>query len=121
VEIESAMGWGGAAAATPEITPGGSVMVTMFTRAPGIAGASLDTLIISARAAADNSTRGFASVTASRRACIVDWNSAGGATVQDIFDFLGDYFRQTADFNGVGGTSVQDLFEYLYAYFDGCA
>jgi hypothetical protein len=42
--------------------------------------------------------------------------------VQDIFDFLADYFSAnlTADFNDSGVLSVQDTFDFLAAYFTGC-
>jgi len=54
--------------------------------------------------------------------CKANHNQAGGVTVQDIFDFLADYFNNdvAADFNGVGGITVQDIFDFLAAYFNGC-
>ncbi len=54
--------------------------------------------------------------------CAADFNGAGGLTVQDIFDFLADWFagNPTADFNGVGGLTVQDIFDFLAAWFVGC-
>jgi DNA-binding beta-propeller fold protein YncE len=54
--------------------------------------------------------------------CPADHNGEGGLTVQDIFDFLGDYFAgdPAADFNGEGGVTVQDIFDFLSAYFAGC-
>jgi hypothetical protein len=53
--------------------------------------------------------------------CRGDYNQVGGVTVQDIFDFLIDYFTANAhaDVNGVGGVTVQDIFDYLIAYFAG--
>jgi hypothetical protein len=53
--------------------------------------------------------------------CKADFNHVGGITVQDIFDFLGAYFRSevTADING-GGVTVQDIFDYLAGYFRQC-
>lgn len=54
--------------------------------------------------------------------CAADFNSVGGITVQDIFDFLGAWFAgaTSADFNAVGGVTVQDVFDYLAAWFVGC-
>ncbi|MFN7020316.1 MAG: GC-type dockerin domain-anchored protein [Phycisphaerales bacterium] len=53
--------------------------------------------------------------------CFADFNQDGGATVQDIFDYLTAYFTNSAlaDING-GGVTVQDIFDYLLAYFRGC-
>lgn len=53
-----------------------------------------------------------------------DWNVDGSRGVQDIFDFLGDWFAGAgedggADFNASGATTVQDLFDFLSAYFAG--
>jgi hypothetical protein len=55
--------------------------------------------------------------------CPADFNTMGGVTVQDIFDFLSAYFANdpSADFNGAGGITVQDIFDFLSAYFTGCA
>jgi hypothetical protein len=54
--------------------------------------------------------------------CLADYNCSGAATVQDIFDFLADYFAGalTAELNGSGTLSVQDIFDFLAAYFAGC-
>lgn len=54
--------------------------------------------------------------------CLADFNGVGGATVQDLFDFLDAWFDglPAADFNGVGGVTVQDLFDFLDAWFVGC-
>jgi hypothetical protein len=54
--------------------------------------------------------------------CPADYNSVGGITVQDIFDFLSDWFSNLprADFNGAGGITVQDVFDFLTAWFNGC-
>ncbi len=55
--------------------------------------------------------------------CFADYNKAGGVTVQDIFDFLTDYFSSSVNANvGGNGTAlptVQDIFDYLTAYFAG--
>ncbi len=55
--------------------------------------------------------------------CFADYNKAGGVTVQDIFDFLTDYFTGSANANvggdGVAAPTVQDIFDYLTAYFAG--
>ncbi len=55
-------------------------------------------------------------------ACAADVNGSGGLSVQDIFDFLAEYFAggSAADFNGSGSLSVQDIFDFLAAYFAGC-
>ncbi len=54
-------------------------------------------------------------------ACPCDFNG-GGLSVQDIFDYLAEYFSNgpLADFNGVGGITVQDIFDFLACYFGGC-
>lgn len=53
-----------------------------------------------------------------------DWNLDGRVTVQDIFDFLTDWFAKSgenggADFNNSGSTTVQDIFDFLTAWFAG--
>lgn len=55
--------------------------------------------------------------------CRADFNSLGGTTVQDVFDFLAAWFggQPSADFNTIGGLSVQDIFDFLAAWFQGCA
>lgn len=55
-----------------------------------------------------------------RVSCPGDWNGSGGVSVQDIFDFVGDFFANNADMNLDGITSVQDIFDYLEAFFAGC-
>lgn len=120
VTLEGAMGWTGRTVTLDELAVNGSVMIALTARAPGLAGAASDSLLISVLALSDGTTRGWASVAAGRRPCPGDWNGYGGQTVQDVFDFLRDYFRQAADFNGLEGTSVQDIFEFLAAYFDAC-
>lgn len=54
--------------------------------------------------------------------CPADFNSEGGLSVQDIFDFLTAWFGSDprADFNGASGVSVQDVFDFLGAWFAGC-
>jgi hypothetical protein len=54
--------------------------------------------------------------------CPADFNTSGGLTVQDIFDFLSAWFAgaPAADFNHTGGITVQDIFDFLAAWFGGC-
>ncbi|MCC6321954.1 MAG: hypothetical protein IT438_11035 [Phycisphaerales bacterium] len=52
--------------------------------------------------------------------CPADWNGVNGVSVQDIFDFIGDYAGGNADFNGDSSTSVQDVFDFVDAYFTPC-
>ena len=54
--------------------------------------------------------------------CPADFNASGTITVQDIFDFLGAWFRgdSRADFNHDGHVAVQDIFAFLAAWFAGC-
>ena len=54
--------------------------------------------------------------------CAADFNTVGGVSVQDIFDFLAAWFAgdTRADFNTIGGVSVQDIFDFLGAWFQGC-
>jgi hypothetical protein len=53
--------------------------------------------------------------------CPQDHNQNGVVTVQDIFDFLADYFSNNlqADYNYSGAVSVQDIFDFLAGYFSG--
>ncbi len=55
------------------------------------------------------------------RRCPGDHNQSGAVTVQDIFDFLADYFANNlaADYNNSGTLTVQDIFDYLAIYFGG--
>jgi Lamin Tail Domain len=55
--------------------------------------------------------------------CFADYNKAGGITVQDIFDFLADWFSNSVNANvagnGIAAPSVQDIFDFLAAWFSG--
>jgi hypothetical protein len=56
--------------------------------------------------------------------CIGDYNKVGGLSVQDIFDFLGDWFagRTFANVGSDGSSgllSVQNIFNFLSAWFAG--
>ena len=53
--------------------------------------------------------------------CPADVNCDGHVTVQDIFDFLTDWFAHNikADINGSGSITVQDIFDFLGAWFQG--
>jgi hypothetical protein len=53
--------------------------------------------------------------------CRCDWNSSGTLEVQDIFDFLNDWFGGNGDFNGDGTAAVQDIFDFLNCWFAACA
>lgn len=48
-----------------------------------------------------------------------DWNCNGVIEVQDIFDFLNDWFAGRGDFSASGGVTVQDIFDFLNAWFAG--
>ncbi len=56
--------------------------------------------------------------------CYADYNKASGVSVQDIFDFLGDWFAGST-FANTGGTgtagalSVQNIFDFLTDWFNG--
>jgi subtilisin-like proprotein convertase family protein len=49
-------------------------------------------------------------------ACPCDWNG-NGLSVQDIFDFLNDWFAGLGDFNNDGTPAVQDIFDFLGCWF----
>jgi dienelactone hydrolase len=113
-------GWTGGFAELTDVPAGGQAFATIVARAPGLAGPNADRLLISVRSLSGGDPRAWTLREATRRACIADWNGLAGVTVQDLFDFLRDYFSASADFNGVGGTTVQDIFDFLAAYFDTC-
>lgn len=54
--------------------------------------------------------------------CPADFNGDDAVSVQDIFDFLADYFSLSpwADVNTSGDLTVQDIFDFLAAFFLGC-
>lgn len=56
--------------------------------------------------------------------CHADYNKVGGVTVQDIFDYLNDWFTGNAAAvtggNGTGSPVVQHIFDYLNLWFGGC-
>ena len=54
--------------------------------------------------------------------CRADFNHDGVVSVQDIFDFLAQWFATSplCDINGNNGTTVQDIFDFLAAWFAGC-
>jgi len=56
------------------------------------------------------------------RGCTADWNQNAEVSVQDIFEFLEDWFAgdRNADMNGSGVLSVQDIFDFLRDWFTGC-
>ncbi len=57
--------------------------------------------------------------------CHADYNKTSGVTVQDIFDFINDWFAGSS-FTSIGGDGspqplvVQNIFDYLNAWFAGC-
>jgi hypothetical protein len=54
--------------------------------------------------------------------CPGDYNKSHGVEVQDIFDFLAQWFAGNAatDFDGNGSIGVADIFAFLNAWFSGC-
>ncbi len=55
--------------------------------------------------------------------CYADYNKVNGITIQDIFDFLADWFARSglAGFGGLGTSppTVQHIFDFLSAWFAG--
>jgi hypothetical protein len=55
--------------------------------------------------------------------CHANYNKAGAITVQDVFDFLTDWFnsepRANISNNGAGAPTVQSVFDFLSAWFNG--
>jgi hypothetical protein len=54
--------------------------------------------------------------------CAADASCSGTLEVQDIFDFLNNWFAglPSADFDGQNGLEVQDIFAFLNAWLAGC-
>lgn len=54
--------------------------------------------------------------------CVGDYNTTGGITVGDVFDFLSDWFATNAraDVNLDGAVNAQDVFDFLTAWFSRC-
>ena len=63
------------------------------------------------------------SVTAASAACACDYSSDGVVGVQDVFEFLSDWFAGDGDFDRDGNTGVQDIFSFLACFFgsSGCS
>ena len=56
--------------------------------------------------------------------CYADYNKVSGVSVQDIFDYLNDWFAgrpyANTGSNGTGALTVQNIFDFLNAWFAGC-
>lgn len=54
--------------------------------------------------------------------CPADYNDSNLVSVQDVFDYLTDWFvsAPATDFNFNGSVTIQDLFDFLTAWFSGC-
>jgi len=50
-----------------------------------------------------------------------DWDQDCERDVNDLFAFLAGYFSGSGDYNCDGGAAVQDIFDYLEDYFRNCA
>lgn len=48
-----------------------------------------------------------------------DWNADARISVQDLFDFLADYFDGRGDYTGEGVVTVEDVFAFLADWFAG--
>lgn len=48
-----------------------------------------------------------------------DWNADASISMQDLFDFLADYFGGQGDYTGEGVTSIEDVFAFLADWFAG--
>jgi uncharacterized membrane protein len=90
-----------------------------LTSASGI---SYDGTVIAGTGRDIHSGTSFAYVATIPVYCPSDQNGNGVVEVQDIFDFLNDWFAglSRADANGNGVLEVQDIFDYLNAWFQGC-
>jgi hypothetical protein len=91
-----------ASACSSSLTPG------------GLAGAFFATSGSTCNAAGSSSTP----------CCYADYNKVNGISVQDIFDYLNDWFGGRPFANtgssGTGTLSVQNIFDFLNAWFSGC-
>ena len=54
--------------------------------------------------------------------CAANYNHNGGVSVQDVFDFLNDWFAGLpwTDWDRSGVITPQDIFAFLNAWFVGC-
>jgi subtilisin-like proprotein convertase family protein len=117
-------------------TLGGACTAGVCGSASGVCcrGATCNTTITSAGACTGSGTAGaFFSTTGSTcntgavsnsPCCYADYNKAGGITVQDIFDFLSDWFAgntfaKVGGDGATGGLTVQNIFDFLSDWFTG--
>jgi uncharacterized membrane protein len=91
----------------------------VLTTASGI---SFDGQTVAGTALDTQSGGTFAYVVTIPPYCVPDHNDNGAVEVQDIFDFLNDWFANLskADANGNGVLEIQDIFDFLNAWFLGC-